>query len=128
MPPSRPTALELLDVVREFLEGDVLPRLAADVRFQCRIAINVLATVRRELEFGAASWSRERARLAGLLGDADPDESLEALNRQLARQIREGAIDVDDPALLGHLRRTVEEALAINNPKWLESSREEGSA
>ena len=126
MPPGRPTAIELLDVVREFLERDVLPRLTADVRFQCRVAINVISTVRRELELGPAFQSRERERLAGLLGDAKPDESLDALNRRLGRQIREGVIDVDSPALLDHLRQTIGEALAINNPKWLEKPREEG--
>jgi hypothetical protein len=64
MPPSRPTAAELLEAVREFLERDVLPVLSADSRFQCRIAINVLAMVRRELELRPALDAAERERLA----------------------------------------------------------------
>jgi hypothetical protein len=123
MPPSRPTAAELLDAVREFLERDVLPALAADVRFQCRVAINVLASVRRELELGPEFESRERDRLAALLGDTDARTSLDALNRRLAWEIREGAGDLDPAALGDHLRRTIREALEINNPRWLDESR-----
>lgn len=123
MPPSRPTAAELLDAVREFLERDVLPALAADTRFQCRVAINVLATIRRELELGPVFAGRERERLATVLGGVGAAESLDALNRRLARAIREGSVDVDGPALRDHLRRTIEEALRINNPRWLEEPR-----
>jgi Domain of unknown function (DUF6285) len=123
MPPSRPTAAELLDAVREFLERDVLPALAADVRFQCRVAVNVLASVRRELELGPEFESRERDRLAALLGDTDARTSLDALNRRLAWEIREGAGDLDPAALGDHLRRTIREALEINNPRWLDESR-----
>jgi len=120
VPPSRPIAAELLDAVREFLERDVLPALAADTRFRCRIAINVLATVRREVELGSVFAGRERERLATVLGDAGPAEALDALNRRLAHAIRDGSIDVDGAALRAHLRHTIEEALLINNPRWLE--------
>jgi Domain of unknown function (DUF6285) len=120
VPPSRPTAAELLDAVREFLERDVLPALAADTRFQCRVAINVLATVRRELELGPMLAGRERERLAAVLGDAGAAESLDALNRRLARAIRDGAVDAEGAELRAHLWRTIEEALRINNPRWLE--------
>jgi Domain of unknown function (DUF6285) len=123
VPPGRPTAGELLEAVREFLERDVLPALAADVRFQCRVAINVLASVRRELELGPEFESRERDRLAALLGDTDARTSLDALNRRLAWEIREGAGDLDPAALGDHLRRTIREALEINNPRWLDESR-----
>jgi hypothetical protein len=122
MPPSRPTAAELVDAVREFLERDVLPGLAAESRFQCRVAINVLATVRRELELRPLFQSRERDRLAALLGETDALLSLDALNRRLVQRIREGAGDVDSAALGDHLRRTIREALEINNPKWLDES------
>jgi len=120
MPPSRPSAAELLEAVREFLERDVLPALAADVRFQCRVAINVLATVRRELELGPALQSRERDRLAALLGPTDQDLSLDALNRRLVQAIREEAGCLDRAALEHHLRLTMREALQVNNPRWLE--------
>jgi hypothetical protein len=123
MPPSRPTAAELLDAVREFLERDVLPALAADLRFQCRIAINVLATVRREIDLRPSSEARERERLETLLGAPGTGEPLDELNRRLARMIRDGSLDIDSAELSEHLRRTITEALQINNPRWLEESR-----
>ena len=118
MPPSRPTAAELLEAIREFLERDVLPVLPADSRFQCRIAINVLAMVRRELELRPALDAAERERLATLLGPASAGESIDGLNHRLARAIRDGSIDVDSAELREHLRRTVAEALEVNNPRW----------
>ena len=51
--------------------------------------------------------------LLGHPGDRD------ALSRELAARIRAGTIALDDPALLGHLRLSLVEALRINNPKWL---------
>jgi hypothetical protein len=127
VPSRRPPAAELVDAVREFLERDLLPTLAGDRRFQCRVAINVLALVARELELGPHLDAREGERLAALLrGQASPaaldPASLDALNRELARLIREGGIDLDRPDLIGHLRETTRDALRINNPKWLDAS------
>jgi hypothetical protein len=120
VPPSRPTAAELVEAVREFLEREVLPALPAEARFQCRIAINVLAIVRRELELRPALDTAERERLAMLLGPASADGSIDALNRRLAQAIRDGSIGVDGAELGEHLRRTIGEALQINNPRWLQ--------
>ena len=89
-------------------------------RFQCRIAINVLATLRRELELARCSKVDERQRLARLVGEPSTDEPLDALNRRLAQTIREGGIDIDSAELAEHLRRTIAEALQINNPRWRE--------
>jgi Domain of unknown function (DUF6285) len=116
MPASRPPATELIDVVRDFLERQILPELRPDHRFHCRVAINVLAMVRRELELGPAADLSERAGLAGLIGRDGP---LEELRRILAEQIRDGRIGASHPDLIAHVRRTLRDALAINNPKWL---------
>ena len=118
MPTSRPPAADLVAVVREFLERDVLPSLAGDRRFHLRVAINVLATVERELTHGPALDREERARLVALLGR---DGTLDELNRELARRVRAGEIDASRADLVDHLRRTMADALRINNPKWLES-------
>src|SRR5262245_32111372 len=120
MPPSRPTAAELLEAIRGFLERDVLPVLAAASRFQCRIATNVLAMVRRELELRPALDAAERERLATLLGQPSAGESIDELNRRLARAIRDRSIDVDSAELRDHLQRTIAEALQVNNPRWLQ--------
>jgi hypothetical protein len=121
MPTPLTPAPELLAVVREFLEADILPdpNLADEKRFNLRIAINLLSTVERELRLGPAANHAEADRLTALVG---AEGSLEKKNRRLADSIRERARAGDDPQLLDHLRRTIVDALRINNPKWLESS------
>ena len=51
---GRPTAEELVEAVREFLEKDVMSATEGRVQFHTRVAINALNTVQRELELGAA--------------------------------------------------------------------------
>ncbi len=52
-PHGRPTASELLDAVREFLTGQVMPATTGQLAFHARVAANVLGIVARELELGA---------------------------------------------------------------------------
>lgn len=118
MPAIQPDAPALLDAAIDYLERELLPTLAGYHRFQCRVTVNVLAQVRRELALAPAQADAERARLVALLG-ADPDGDRDALSRELAARIRAGDIALDDPALLDHLRQSLVEALRINNPKWL---------
>ncbi|HYM33279.1 MAG TPA: DUF6285 domain-containing protein [Candidatus Cybelea sp.] len=113
---SLPPAPDMLAVIREFLETAILPGLKDDKWFNVKIATNMLATVERELRLGAAADAAEAERLTALTGTAG---SLEELNRLLALRIRDGSADIDDPALLDHLRRSVADALRINNPQWL---------
>jgi hypothetical protein len=119
MPASKPEATVLLDAAIDYLERELLPALAGYHRFQCRVTVNVLAQVRRELGLAPGQADAERARLAALLGH--PGERDE-LSRELAARIRAGGFAVDDPALLEHLRRSLLEALRINNPRWIEES------
>jgi hypothetical protein len=116
VPLSRPPAADLVEAVRDFLEREILPTLAGDRQFHCRVAINVLAIVRRELELGPALDAAEHDRLRRLLGQ---DGSLAELNSRLAALIRSGVLDSSRPDLLDHLRRTMVGALQINNPRWL---------
>jgi hypothetical protein len=116
MPASKPDATELLDAAIDYLERELLPSLAGYHRFQTRVTVNVLAQVRRELALAPGHASAERARLEALLGH--PGER-DALSRELAAELRAGARALDDPALIDHLRRSLVEALRINNPKWL---------
>lgn len=118
MPAIKPDAPALLDAAIDYLERELLPTLAGYHRFQCRVTVNVLAQVRRELALAPGQADAERARLVALLG-ADPDGERDALSRELAARIRAGDIALDDPALLDHLRQSLVEALRINNPKWI---------
>ena len=118
MPAIQPDAPALLDAAIDYLERELLPTLAGYHRFQCRVTVNVLAQVRRELALAPGQADAERARLIALLG-AGPDGERDALSRELAARIRAGELALDDPALLDHLRQSLVEALRINNPRWL---------
>jgi hypothetical protein len=122
VPASLPSAPELLAVIREFLETDILTdtNLGEDKRFNVRIAVNMLAAVERELHSGPAANTAEADRLSELVGT---EGSLEEKNQRLADAIRNRMLASDDPQLLDHLRRTVVDALRINNPKWLPKDR-----
>jgi len=116
MPAIQPDAPALLDAAIDYLERELLPTLAGYHRFQCRVTVNVLAQVRRELALAPGQADAERARLIALLGH--PGER-DALSRELAARIRTGELALDDPTLLDHLRQSLVEALRINNPKWI---------
>jgi hypothetical protein len=116
MPASKPDATALLDAAIDYLERELLPTLGGYHKFQCRVTVNVLAIVRRELALAPSQSDAERARLVSLLGHAGERDELSG---ELAARIRAGEGTLDDPALLDHLRRSLVEALRINNPKWL---------
>jgi uroporphyrinogen-III synthase len=98
--PDRPTALELIEAVTEFLSTEVLPA-AGDHRakFRTLVALNALGIAYRELE----------ARNTVLLTD---DETAE-----LAARIRAGDVREGDLALL---KEHVAAKLRISNPGYLE--------
>lgn len=118
MTQPRPTADELIDAVRAFLDDEVAPTLDGRLRFHARVAVNVLDIVSRELRDGPDATRAERESLARLLGgSASADEDAEALSRRLARAIRAGEVDIADADLLDHLRRSAEADLGIANPR-----------
>ena len=116
MPQSTPKAATLLEAAVKYLETELMPTLDGYYRFQTRVTINVLNTVRRELELRGAQAEAERSRLAAILGH---DGDVEPLSVELAEKIRAGEISIDDPALRSHVRQSLADALTINNPKWL---------
>jgi predicted transcriptional regulator len=111
-----PSASVLLTAAVKYLEEDLLPGLTGYHRFKTRVTANVLNIVRRELELRDTQSVAERARLRALVGH---DGETDALSRELSELIREGAIDLNDTDLRAHLRQSLADALAINNPKWL---------
>jgi hypothetical protein len=116
MPQSTPKAAVLLEAAVKYLETELMPTLAGYHRFQTRVTVNVLNTVRRELELRGAQAEAEHARLVAMLGH---DGEVETLSVELAEKIRAEAIAIDDPALRAHVRQSLADALAINNPKWM---------
>ena len=77
MPESIPDAPTLLGAAVKYLEDELLPSLDGYHRFKTRVTVNVLNTVRRELEMRGAQAEAERARLAAILGHDGEVEVLE---------------------------------------------------
>ena len=115
MSQDRPSATNLLDTVSDFLET-LLPDLDDEARFNTRVSLHLLGIVRRELEHAADFDGRERESAEALLGRSG---ELDDLNRELARKIRDGSLDARDPALVGHVLRSIEDKVRIVNPKRL---------
>ena len=116
MPNSQPDAANLIEAAIKYLDEELSPTLEGYHRFQTRVTINVLATVRRELLLRDKQAREEHRRLTALLNH---NGKIHELNDELCRRIRAGEIAQDDPALRAHIRTSLQDALTINNPKWL---------
>src|SRR5206468_2895723 len=81
---DRPTAEELLDAVREFLEQQVVPVLDGTAKFHARVAANVLAIVGRERRQEAQQLAAEWQRLDALLEPAAMPVEMAARHTALA--------------------------------------------
>src|SRR5271168_1762667 len=93
MPQSTPKAAILLEAAVKYLETELMPTLDGYHRFQTRVTVNVLNTIRRELELRGAQAETERSRLAAMLGH---DGDVETLSVELAERIRKGTIAIDE--------------------------------
>lgn len=116
MPSSMPDAATLLDAAIKYVEEELLPELAGYHRFKTRVMTNVLITLKRELELGATQAAEERERLTALLGHQG---EVATLSPELAERIHAGTIDPQRPDVRAHIRKSLSEALSINNPRWL---------
>ena len=123
--PDRPTALELLEAVRGFLETEVA-KGAADprLRFRALVAANALSIAARELVLDQTSSAAEARILRELLGEAPsgapPAEEARALASELCRRIRGGQAPREAAAAV---RRIVEGKLATASPRYLTGKR-----
>jgi Domain of unknown function (DUF6285) len=127
---DRPTAVELLNAVRAFLEEDVLPGLEGRKRFHALVSANVLAIVARELADEETMLVAEWRRLRDLLGVAETvppgrqgglRSAIRALSERLVERIRAGDADEGSfaDAVRAHVRMTVIEKLRVANPRYL---------
>ena len=107
---GRPTAEELVEAVREFLERDVMTATSGAVQFHTRVAINALAAVEREMRDGARMADAHRERLAALGFSSEAE---------LADAIRSGALDDRYDDVAAAVRATVHDKLSVANPKYL---------
>ena len=108
-PHDRPTAAELVEAVREFLEGTVMDATEGSVRFHARVAANALRIVERELDVGGSQAEAHRARLRtlGFASDAE-----------LAAAIRSGAVDDRWDEVVAAVADSVADKLAVAHPGY----------
>jgi aminoglycoside phosphotransferase (APT) family kinase protein len=110
-----PRTDELLVSVRDFLRNDVMDETTGRANFLSRVAANSLDIVLRELTLGPIHQALELDRLQVLL---QSDEGLDALKRRLVTGLRDGQISLDNEALQNHLRQTVVNQIAIDQPRY----------
>jgi hypothetical protein len=118
---DHPTAAELLDAVRHFLESELLPCLTdARQRFQTLIAANVLAIAGRELATETDHLREEWLLLGGATLPANGRAAVEERNRDLCARIRAGHYDDPDAfrSLAATLRQIVTRKLEVANPRY----------
>ena len=93
-----PSAAELIEAVQRFLLESAAPALSGQAAFHAKVAANVLAVVAREIALRPSCDAAEATRLAALLGH--------------------GALGVDTPGLLTHLRATALDQLGVDQPDY----------
>ena len=102
---DRPSALELVEAVREFLERDVMEATEGRVQFHTRVAINALGMVERDIARGP-------------MGELDDAERFG--EQEFAARIRSGTLDDRLDEVRAEVRETVREKLLVANPGYLQ--------
>ena len=114
-PHDQPDAATLLEAVQEFLTTEVEPQTEGRLRYHLKVAANVLAIARRELQLGEAHAATHRDRLRRLGYDSDSE---------LAAAIRAGELDDRLSDLQLELTQTVADKLAVARPGYGQSVNE----
>ena len=109
-PHDRPTAAELIESVREWLERDVAPAVEGRLAFHTRVAMNSLDIVMRELLSGEAMQQRHDVALNSLDAESDSD---------LAQKIRAGVFDSRLGEVLEALSPVIDDKVRVANPRHL---------
>jgi ketosteroid isomerase-like protein len=144
---GRPTAIELVDAVREFLDSDVRDATNGQVNFHARVAANVLRIVRRELSTERGSSERPSSTERGLSerpssterGSSErpwtterglserPSSTERGLSERpwttvdektLVAAVRDGEFDDNDAELMTALRSIVYDRLSVAHPGY----------
>ncbi len=110
---GRPTAAELVEAVQEYIDGDVRKNAGGSTAFHGRVASNVLAMVRRELDFGPAMAAEQVGRLGSLGVGSEAD---------LVSAIQDGRFDDRTDELHRVVAETVVDKLRVANPRHFSTS------
>jgi hypothetical protein len=111
-PHDAPSAAQLVEAVREWLQDDVMTSTDGRLQYDSRVAINMLAIVERELALGGVQEAAHVDRLRSL-GVAD--------DAALAAAIRSGELDGRLEEVRSLVWASVRDKLAVANPKYLTS-------
>ena len=112
-PHDVPTAAQLVEAVREWIEKDLMTASDPRTKFHARVAANALSMVEREFEVGDAQAAAHARRLEQL-GVADDVE--------LAAAIRERRLDDRAEEVRALLLESIIDKLAVANPKYIPSN------
>jgi len=112
---TSPTSLELIDAVIGFIEQRAAPQLKDRDAFLARVAVNALAAVRREIEFGPAAEDAATSRLRALLGH---DGDFSDLNAELCEKLASGELTLKDPQVAAHLKASIIDQVKIDQPNY----------
>ena len=104
---GRPTAVELVAAVAEFLEGEVRTNTSGAVNFHALVAANALRIVERELLADPSQQTRQTLAEVGCTDEAE-----------FAAAIRSGKFDGREEQVLTCLRTLVSQRLAIAHPGY----------
>ena len=106
---------ELLVSVRDYLRGDVMAETSGRSNFLARVAGNSLDIVLRDLALGPSHRRAEHRRLQALFSS---EAGLDELRWRLVHALRDGSLSLEHPGLADHLRETVVNQVAIDQPKY----------
>ena len=117
MPTDRPSAVEILQAIDQFLQEKVAPQLEPHSKFHLKVTSNLLRLLQREWEQWDGFLGDELARLQALLDNDSTD--IDALNQELCDAIRNATLGLDNPLLKQHLQHSARAKLEIDNPRYL---------
>ncbi len=122
-----PTKEALLLAIARFLEREVRPLMTDPrVNFRLLVASSLAQMVALECDGEDSQDAAEAGRLAALLGEEMPPAGraerrawLRASNERLAADLRVGRLEGERLSLAyDHLKKTLAEKLAMNNPRF----------
>jgi len=106
---------ELLVSVRDFLRADVMDSSSGRTQFLSRVAGNSLDIILRDGSLGAEHRRLELERLRVIFASND---DLSDLRWRLVNALRDASMPLDQDSVIAHLRDTVANQLAIDQPRY----------
>jgi hypothetical protein len=106
---------ELLVSVRDFLRADVMDSSRGRTQFLSRVAGNSLDIILRDGSLGAEHRRLELERLRVIFASND---DLSDLRWRLVNALRDASMPLDQDSVIAHLRDTVANQLAIDQPRY----------